>query len=331
MHRGSWTSNPEQARKEAEGAKGRARRVRDVEPMTLGEAIDSYFAVMERRKVTDATWQDATRKVRNLRRFFHDDTILETITRRDLDQFRDFRLQNKIGARIPNPRTVERDIDYLGFLIRRARRDERYSGADPTRDRERPVEKRTEPGFYTPNQIRELIECYRSVNYPTSGLMPHLVVALFTTGFRAAELCRLTRSNCDFKARTWTVERKKSIQSLPMCVTAGLALQEVAGESDELIFTRSKRATAAGRAQALSILFDRWREVLPAHLVEHHHPHTFRHSFQTQLLESGAPVHHVVALMDHSKKGSMTLNYAHATPGALRETLEAAFDGLGLM
>ncbi|MEO0480637.1 MAG: tyrosine-type recombinase/integrase [Planctomycetota bacterium] len=333
---GQWTTALERASKTAEALKQAASGDAVALGATLDDVAEAMLEDAVRRGVSENTVRFYVEKIRVIRQHLPGATPIRRIRPRDLESYRDRRLSSdpaRHGGRRPSASAIDKDFDVLRRLFRFATKRGWFEGDPPTTRVERSQRKREERKHYTSTDILELVGAYREADTPTSAWTEALTVLLFTTGLRASEVTRLHVRDLDSDPLQISVERKRSKQTLPVHPIAMKAALRLAGDAGpgELVYRQSEQAETYARSHAMAHLYRTWRKRLPERLAGHHNPHTFRHSFQTHLMESEAPVHHVATLMDHATGNSMTLRYAHATPDALRKTLSAAFDGLGLM
>ena len=155
-----------------------------------------------------------------------------------------------------------------------------------------------------------------------------ILEVLYSTGLRSEELCALEPESVDMAAGTVTVREGKGGKDrlVPIGKKALAALWSYLRKGRPALKPSISAlfVTWTGRPmenQDLNVLF-RKRRVL-AGLEQPITPHQLRHAFATHLLEGGASVRHVQAMLGHSTLESTQI-YAHAEARSLKEVLERA-------
>lgn len=159
-------------------------------------------------------------------------------------------------------------------------------------------------------------------NYPAIGCNPNaahmdylrpLVYVALHCGLRRSEMLRAEWRDLDFEGKTWTVrgEISKSSQSriIPLNRTAleslrGWAEQHANAKPTDPVFTHD--------GTPLKTVTTAWRNLCKAAKIEGVGIHTLRHTFASRLVESGADLQVVRALLGHSSL-LVTSVYAHAS------------------
>ena len=159
---------------------------------------------------------------------------------------------------------------------------------------------------------------------------------LFSTGLRVSELCSL---NCDLDLSRdeFSIRGKgEKVRVVFLSLAAKQAIKEYLkkrGDVDEALFISYGRGnvSAQGRSASGGRLTPRSVErivkqyAIKAGITRKVTPHVIRHSFATDLLENGADLRSVQALLGHSNI-STTQVYTHITDKHLRE-VHKAFHG----
>jgi len=147
---------------------------------------------------------------------------------------------------------------------------------------------------------------------------------LFSTGLRVSELCSLSR-DLDLSKDEFSVRGKgEKVRVVFLSETARRAIKhylEKRTDMDEALFINVSHQADLGTSRRLTA-----RSI--ERLMKHHAkkagitkkvtPHVIRHSFATDLLENGADLRSVQALLGHSSI-STTQVYTHVTDKHLRE------------
>lgn len=157
----------------------------------------------------------------------------------------------------------------------------------------------------------------------------------FSTGLRVSELCSLDR-DLDLSRDEFSIRGKgEKVRVVFLSPTAKKAIKEYLdkrADLDEALFVQMGRASASVSAGKQSLrLTPRSVERLvkqyavKAGITRKVTPHVIRHSFATDLLENGADLRSVQALLGHSNIAT-TQVYTHITDKHLRE-VHRAFHG----
>lgn len=162
------------------------------------------------------------------------------------------------------------------------------------------------------------------------GLRDRAVLELlYASGARVSELCALNMGDVDLTAHTARVVGKRAKERVVLfgepCATA---LRRYLEGGRPLLLARNPRGTAeaalflgqSGRrisTNAVRSLVRRW--VLATEIGQPATPHSFRHTFATHLLDNGADLRTVQALLGHSSLSS-TQVYTHVSLRHLRES-----------
>ena len=158
-----------------------------------------------------------------------------------------------------------------------------------------------------------------------------IVLLLLSTGLRASELLSLDLSSLDFQRRLLRAmgkgrkERvvpfsKDASSSLSRYISEGRPLLERKEESALFLNARGGRLGVRGLEDILRRMGERLG--LPPGL----HPHEFRHTFATYLLEGGMDLRTVQELMGHRSLDSTEI-YTHLSRKTLRLEHRKAFPG----
>lgn len=221
-----------------------------------------------------------------------------------------------------SPATVNRHLTLLRAILSRGLRDGRI-GSTPM----------TKVGWLKESngRIRYLIDDEETrLMDALPGWLKPLVMTAIHTGLRKSELLGLRWDDVDFHAGAITVREAKSgeVERVPINQTVRRGLLALRDE-------RMRRAKLTGDARAL---FGRyvfcapgggrmmnlnryWYPALKGAGIEDFHFHDLRHSFCSRLVMAGVDLYRVQKLARH-RSPSMTMRYAHLTPGALRQAVE---------
>ncbi len=148
---------------------------------------------------------------------------------------------------------------------------------------------------------------------------------LFSTGLRISELCSLSIDDVDLTRDEFSVRGKgDKIRVVFLSDTARTALKnylQKRKDMDEAMFVRYGRKANDGgdlriSPRAVQRLIKKY--AAEAGITRKVTPHVIRHSFATDLLQNGADLRSVQALLGHANIGT-TQVYTHVTDKHLRE------------
>jgi len=147
---------------------------------------------------------------------------------------------------------------------------------------------------------------------------------LFSSGLRVSELTSLNRDNFSLQKNEFTVEGKgdkRRIVFLSEAAQKALYMYlKKRQDPDPALFIRHHRTKGQAdlRLSVRTIQRIVKKYATRAGITKDIHPHTLRHSFATDLLQNGADIRSVQALLGHSSI-STTQVYTHITDKHLRE------------
>lgn len=153
---------------------------------------------------------------------------------------------------------------------------------------------------------------------------------LFSTGLRVSELCSLNR-DLDLSRDEFSVRGKgEKVRVVFLSPAAKRATQEYLdkrADIDEALFVQMARNAGDKNLRVTPRSIERIvkRYATAAGITRKVTPHTLRHSFATDLLENGADLRSVQALLGHANIAT-TQVYTHVTDKHLRE-VHRAFHG----
>ena len=202
-----------------------------------------------------------------------------------------------------------------------------YMEQDPTELLESPVLGEHLPEYLTPQEVDQLEDSI-DLSVPEGHRNRAIIEVLFSCGLRVSELVMLKWSQLYEKERYLRIVGKGSKERL--VPISERALHEIAnylpwrnelkikpGEEDFVFLNR--RGAHLTRTMILIMLK---RQAEAAGITKTISPHTLRHSFATALLEGGADLRVIQALLGHESIGTTEI-YTHISVQTLRrEVLE---------
>jgi integrase/recombinase XerC len=223
-----------------------------------------------------------------------------------------------------DPRSVQRRLSavrgFFNYLVR-----ERVITANPALDVRAPKAAKRLPGTLDVDQINNLLDIPPD---DALAVRDRAIMELFySSGLRLDELVGLNLTSIDLADRTVRVLGKGSkTRIVPVGRKAVEAIRAwlreraaFAGVDETALFTAKTGARLKHRAVQLRIAYWARRKGLPTHV----HPHLFRHSFATHLLESSKDLRGVQELLGHADI-STTQVYTHLDFAHLARTYDAS-------
>jgi len=222
------------------------------------------------------------------------------------------------------PRSIQRRLSairgFFNYLLR-----ERVVASNPAVDISAPRAARRLPGTLDVDQINQLLDIPAE---DALSVRDRAIMELFySSGLRLDELVGLDIGQLDLADRTVRVLGKgrktrvvpvgrKAVEALRAWLKERVALADT--ESTAL-FVGKNGSRLKHRAVQLRIAYWARRKGLPSHV----HPHLFRHSFATHLLESSKDLRGVQELLGHADI-STTQVYTHLDFAHLARTYDAS-------
>ena len=247
----------------------------------------------------------------------HEDKRVEDVQLSDLQSFAAGLHDIGIGAR-SQCRILSGIRSFYRFLVM-----DGYIDSDPTELLESPVLGEHLPEFLTPQEVDRL-KASIDVSKPEGHRNRAIIEVLFSCGLRVSELVNLKWSQVYQEEMFLRILGKGSKERL--VPISKLALQEIenylpwrnslkikAGEEDYVFLNR--RGAHLTRTMILIMLKEQASE---AGIQKTISPHTLRHSFATALLEGGADLRVIQALLGHESIGTTEI-YTHLSMQTLRE------------
>jgi len=181
-----------------------------------------------------------------------------------------------------------------------------------------PKERKCLPVILSPGEIAQLISGARNLYHRT------LLMTLYSTGLRRAELCRLKVSDIDSKRMMLRVVQGKGgiDREVPLSKTLLPTLREYYRwmKPQTYLFPGTINGWRADKPISEKIVWQAVREARDrAGIKKRVSPHTLRHCFATHLLESGADLRTIQMILGHSDLEATTV-YLHLSRRHLQAT-----------
>jgi len=234
--------------------------------------------------------------------------------------------QVQLAERKLSPRTIATETSALRFLYNRVLR-RRYSLDDVPMPRNH---RRDTPLVLSPEEVVRLIDAAPNLRYRT------ILMTLYSTGMRRAELCQLRPEDIDKERMVIRIPHGKGDKAREVPLSQKLLDQlrqyyRSLKRRNGWIFP-SQQGKRREDPITEKVVWHACREsARRAGITKPIHPHTLRHSFATHLLDNGAELPVVQRLLGHEDPRD-TMIYIHLSNRTLRaapnplETIRLAGD-----
>lgn len=214
---------------------------------------------------------------------------------------------------------------FFNFCIKQG-----YLTNDPTELVEYQSKKQRLPEFFYEEEMEAIIHAAQTSNNPLKLRNLAIIELLYATGIRISELCNLTLPQVDLQIQMIRVIGKGNKERIvPVGDQAIEVLQKYIEELRPSLLNTNSTENISNNQVFLSdkgkgISSDQVRKILQDVVEEgalhlNIHPHKFRHTFATHLLNHGADIRSVQELLGHSDLSSTQI-YTHVTKDKLRQT-----------
>jgi len=179
-----------------------------------------------------------------------------------------------------------------------------------------PKQPRRLPTVLSPEEVARLIDAASNLYHRT------LLMTLYSTGMRRAELCRLRVNDIDSPRMMIRIQQGKGRRDreVPLSPTllATLRAYWCWMKPRTFLFPGTVKGYRADVPITPNIIWLACREAAQAAgITKHLSPHTLRHSYASHLLEAGADLRTIQVLLGHSRL-EHTLVYLHLSPKHLQ-------------
>lgn len=177
--------------------------------------------------------------------------------------------------------------------------------------------------FLTIEEVERLIKTTEGMSFAKARNRAILLL-LFSSGLRISELINLNRDNIDLKRKEFSVIGKGSkVRIVFISDGAKGALEYYLNKRkdiDKALFVRQPKKNDTGdlRITARSVQRIVAQCAKEAGILKKVTPHVLRHSFATNLLQNGADIRSVQALLGHSSINTTQI-YTHVTNEGLKD------------
>ncbi len=222
---------------------------------------------------------------------------------------------------------------FYKFLVHR-----RGMGLSPLNDVQLPKSEKKLPIVLSLSQMEQLLEMPQKIEpdaraLPWQALRDTAIMELFySSGLRVSELVALDVRDVDFLSETLRVMGKGNKERMvPIGAQAMQAIQKYRSEAqvhDGPLFINKNKAPQKRRLSARSVQMLLKKYLAASDIAFEVTPHKLRHTFATHMLDHGADLRSVQALLGHASL-STTQIYTHVTKERMREAYDAAHPRAG--
>lgn len=265
-----------------------------------------YSFIMEHEGRTDGPYDVAAR--------IHDsDVVISSVRKEDITSFIEFLYDSGL-KRISIERKLAAIKSFFRFCTNR-----NYIEKNPSLKISYPMKETRLPRFLYLNQINRILD------FPRESFLDYrdraVLTALYSTGTRVSELSGADLVDLDLQAGRLKVMGKGSSERMVFLTPDAVqSIREYLRER-RVMFREPEGPLFVNRlgtrisVRGIFNIVD--RRVKNAGLIDKATPHTFRHSFATEMLNRGADIRAVQEMLGH-KNLSTTQVYTHTTKKRLR-------------
>lgn len=227
------------------------------------------------------------------------------------------------------PRTLGRMLSALRSLYRFLTL-EGFCADNPMKLVRNPAAGRRLPEVLLPDEVERILSGI-DLSLPEGRRDRVMLEVLYSCGLRVSEVCSLRLSDVHLDERYLRIAGKGSkVRLVPLSERAGAELglwmeeraelDTVPGDEDFVFISHKRRR----RLSRVTVFRNLCRYALDAGIRKRISPHTLRHSFATSLLEGGASLTAIQAMLGHESI-STTEIYMHVDRSALRRQVDEHF------
>jgi len=223
----------------------------------------------------------------NFRDYFAGKKYLNEISRGDIIEYRDFR-----ATRVNSPVTLNSETTmiraFLYWCVQyKGLRENPAAKIKPRKVVEKP------PEVYSDEEIERMLQA----TDPTEGA---ILLTLLYTGLREQELCYLTWNDLDFRKKVLHVTAKSEDSFTPKTwEERDIEMSDRLVEASKTLPRTSRWVFPTVRGKRHAHVYKIIERVAERSKVTGAHPHKFRSTFLTRLLQSGCDIANVQALAGH--------------------------------
>ncbi|MCI6524459.1 MAG: site-specific tyrosine recombinase/integron integrase [Candidatus Enterosoma sp.] len=298
--------------------------------MTFQEATSLFFSYLENnRGYSSLTIKNYRSDLAQFELFLNDQSLsFDELTRQDVRNYLFFLKKQNL-----QPSSVQRKLSCMRHFYHYLVSVHNFE-SNPFEGVKGPQKSRRLPEFFTLEEVISLLEGNEKRSDPLAKRDQAILELLFASGLRARELCSLHFSQIDFARQTILIQgkgRKERVVSFnDKAKEALLSYQKenrvflLSGKEDDgTVFLSARGKPLSERGLEYIVQEASLKASFPLKV----HPHMFRHSFATVLINDGCDLRVVQELLGH-KSISTTAIYNDISFQQLQETYERCFPKL---
>jgi site-specific recombinase XerD len=260
---------------------------------------------IERRNYSQATARAYVSAIRRFAKYFHRSP--EKLGPEHIRQYHLHLVERKL-----KPRTISLVVSALRFLYNKVLR-RRYLHEDLVLPR---THRRELPLVLSADEVARLIDAAPNQRYRT------ILMTLYSTGMRRAELCRMRPDDIDSQRMVIRIPHGKGDKSREVPLSQKLLAQlrtyyRSVKHRNGWMFPSRQRKRPGEPITEKTVWHACHVAALRAGIAKPVHPHTLRHCFATHLLDNGADLPVVQRLLGHDDPRD-TMIYIHLSTRTLR-------------
>jgi integrase/recombinase XerD len=273
----------------------------------LVPTIDAYLNHLKVNQKLN-TYRRYRSVLANFRDYFSSKGYLNEIGRGDILEYRDFR-----AGRVASPVTLNSEITMIRAFLYwcvefKGLKENPAAKIKPRQVLQKP------PEVYTDEEIAKMIEKADDVERA-------VLIALFFSGMREQELCHLVWDDVDFKKKIVRVSAKPEYGFTPKTwEERSIEISDALLEALRTLPRASEWVFPTVRGKKHAHVYKIVERVAERAGVKNAHPHKFRATFLTRLLQSGCDIANVQALAGH-KSIKTTQRYLGTSTQLRREAV----------
>jgi len=255
--------------------------------------------------------------VKKLKSYFGNIPLCQ-ITRRKAEEYQAWRInQRKKDGKPISPATVNREMAMLKRIINKAMEWGKASKNPISKIKMFPEERKLR--FLSQQELTRLVEC------SPEALKPIIIIAVFT-GMRRGEILNLKWANIRWDLGLIYVEHTKTnkIREIPMAKVVKDILWQLKRKS------KSEYVFVDGEGKPLKTPRYWFDKAVENAGIKDCTFHTLRHTFASDLVKANVNLKVVQELLGH-RDLSVTLRYAHLSPGAKEQAIQMLSSELGVV
>jgi integrase/recombinase XerD len=298
----------------------------------MDQAIDSFLLHLQlERGLSPHTLAAYARDLQRLQTFFGDGRGPADFDRADVERFVAWLRDHEGLAARSAARTLSGVRTFCGFLVREHLRPDDPSALIPLPRLGRPL-----PSVLAQDEVERIATAPRASDDPRAVRDAAMIELIYASGLRVTELVTLRVADVDLeRGVVRTTGKGSKTRLVPVGEEAIARLRLYLDTARPELLDRATRrglrrlpatlfVTARGRGMTRQgFAKNLGRHTRSAGVARKVSPHKLRHSFATHLLEGGADLRSVQAMLGHADLSTTTI-YTHVSQAALQRAYDAA-------